>query len=190
MKYLSIDLETTCIDPKCPENIIGLSFIVENTDVRGIPTGQLPNFTCLVKHEVYSGSPYALQMNARFLKMIAMPETSPYRIYSAHAWPSLAEDFLSEHFGSDKIVVAGKNVAHFDIPFLPKNISSKFDFRTIDVGNMFFDWSKDKTLPGMKTCMLRAGYENPKVTHDMYMDAQDNIACLRTTYPDFGEDGE
>ena len=35
MKYLSIDIETTCLEPKKPENILMFSGVVEDTDSPG-----------------------------------------------------------------------------------------------------------------------------------------------------------
>lgn len=184
MKYVSLDLETTCVEEKSFRNIIGLSMIVEDTMVRGIPTGQLPHFTCLIDQGWWSGNAYALQMNARFLRMIAT-KTGPYQVLCPNDARQYASDFLDEHFPDAKygIVLAGKNVAGFDYQFLPTSLQKKFNFRMIDVGNHFIDWHNDDMVPGMAQCMSRSGI-TPNVTHDMYMDAQDNIACLRATYPD------
>lgn len=53
--------------------------------------------------------------------------------------------FIDKHFGENSsVTVAGKNVASFDIPFLPKEISKRFKHRSIDPGSIFINWKEDK----------------------------------------------
>ena len=179
MKYVSLDLETTCLEPQIPENIMGISMVIEDSAV-DIPLYELPHFTCLVNHKVFSGSAFALHMNAWILKML-IDKKSPYPIYEEAEWPMLAMDFLTHHFGDNKLNLAVKNVAIFDYQFLPKPIQKRFNYQMIDPGSVFVDWSTEK-LQGLDRIKKRTGFDAP-VTHNMYEDALDVIGVLRTTYP-------
>jgi oligoribonuclease (3'-5' exoribonuclease) len=61
MKYLSLDLETTCLQPS-PKHILQVSMVVEDTDLALVPVTGLPHFTCFVKHDRIEGEAYALGM--------------------------------------------------------------------------------------------------------------------------------
>lgn len=189
MKYLSLDLETTCLQPS-PKHILQVSMVVEDTLKREVPVTQLPHFTCFVKHNRIEGEAYALGMNAWILDLISgrdKNQTSPYPIYAAPdpspqgTWVDMAQRFLNEHFGNNKITVAGKNVAGFDIPFLPINISRNFRHRVLDPGSLFVNWMEDEYPPDFAKCKQRAGIDTP-VAHDAREDAMDVIRCLRMFY--------
>ena len=183
MKYLSLDLETTCVEKKNPHNIIGISCVVENTDIKDIPVNYLPHFTCLIDQHWWEGNAFALQMNAWLLKKIAnkkWEDGKPYKILDKKEWVPALMAFLDEHFGNERITLAGKNVGTFDLQFLPEVLQSRFRARVLDIGSVFVDWNKD-ALPGMKECMEIAGVSG-SVTHDMYQDACDNILVLRSKY--------
>lgn len=201
MRYISLDLETTCVTPSLrdPEKIIGMSMVVEDSTQSHIPVNYLPHCTFLIDQEVFTGEPYALQMNHKFLKQIADSKNKnkngslSYIVYNKNEWLQVAKQFVIEHFpdcnSSDPYVkfkarppVAGKNVSNFDLHFLPTELKELFDHRVIDAGNLFIDWSTNH-LPGLSQVKKQAGMSNTKVSHDMYHDALDVISCLRTTYP-------
>jgi hypothetical protein len=83
------------------------------------------------------------------------------------------------------LVVAGKNVAGFDIPFLSTlygfsdnfNDFFKFAHRTIDP-SMFYIKSTDSKPPSLDECLQRAGI-NKTVDHTAVGDALDVIRCLK-----------
>lgn len=187
MKYVSLDLETCGLfndDPKqrTPEGIIGLSMVVEDTELRGVPVKYLPHFTCLIDQGIFAGEPYALQMNARFLKMIAQGDTSKYPIYKGRSWLPDAHKFLDQHFGegATRIFLSGKNVGSYDMDFLPGELHKRFDGRTIDPGSMYMDWDRGpQGLSSIKKKLGMSGY----VSHDMHEDACDVIAVNRQSYP-------
>lgn len=181
MRYISLDLETTCLTPS-PEHILQVSMIVEDTKEKHIPVESLPNLTFFIKHDEIKGSAYALSMNGWILDFISgRANNCPYPIYSLEEATEEMNEFIGMNFGNRKAIAAGKNVAGFDLPFLPKEVRSKFIHRVIDPGSMFIDFSKDLTPPDYKECMARAGVSGD-VSHDAYEDAKDIIKILRTKY--------
>lgn len=183
MKYFSLDMETTTVDydERNHTNIIGVSIVFEDTQTPK-PLVELPHFTCLINQGVFKGGAYALSMNAAFLKMIAESsrKTPKYPVYTPLEWQARFALFVKQYSGGKKLSVAGKNVAGFDFSFLPTPLKNLFASRAIDVGQAFMSWSEDE-IPNMQKCMDLAGVQS-QVTHDMYLDALDNIACLRTKY--------
>ncbi len=182
MKYLSLDLETTCLQPS-PEHILQLSMVVEDTARTDIPVEDLPELTFFVRHARISGEAFALSMNGWILDILsgrAKLERIPL-IYNSPDWISDALAFMDEHFGDSRITVAGKNVAGFDIPFLPKEISKRFRHKVLDPATLFVDWSKDDQVPNFELCKQRAGLPGP-VAHDALEDARDVIRLLRVKY--------
>ena len=58
MKYVSIDIETTGLDPETCQ-ILQVGAVIEDTQ-NLLPLEELPKFNCIVEHPAYTGSPYAL----------------------------------------------------------------------------------------------------------------------------------
>lgn len=183
MKYISLDLETAGLNPG-GHNILMLSAVVEDS-VCPLPLEDLPHFTCYVKPWTeLKGTPYALAMNAWILDIISGRTKCPndYPILSLRDMRDGFLSFLSEHFGDERITIAGKNVASFDMQFLKAHtLHDRFRHRVLDVGPLFVDWSSDNSVPDLKTCKQRAGLGS-KVAHDAYEDAIDVIRLLRTKY--------
>jgi oligoribonuclease len=195
MKYLSLDLETTCLQPD-PKHILQVSMVVEDTKSI-LPVEELPHFTCFVKHDRIEGEAYALGMNGWILDIISgRNKKPPYDILSgdpkgfalgaageavSNYWLDSALEFLHWHFGKDKITVAGKNVAGFDIPFLPKELRSRFRHKVLDPATLFVNWETDDQAPNFETCKQRAGISGV-VAHDAREDAMDVIRMLRMFY--------
>lgn len=179
MKYVSLDLETTSLIPN-PENILQVSMVVEDTSKPEVPVEDLPHLTFFVKRDVIIGEAYALAMNSWILDILSgrtVPEKAPL-IYKNNAWVSVARDFLDEHFGGKRATLAGKNVASFDLQFLPKEIKDKFKHKVLDPGTLYINWETDKESPNFETCKRRAGLD-PKVAHDALEDARDVIRLFR-----------
>lgn len=213
MKYVSIDLETTCIDPKCPENILQIAMVVEDTNVK-MPLVNLPNFRAVIvpSTAILSGSLTALSMNtwlliaieifkkgdasaAQYFLDLGVPEATVDRalsalgcnnFYSQNAVWVEANKFLDENFGdnSRNIIIAGKNAAGFDVPFLHKDLKRRFAHRVIDPASVFIDWNR-KMPPS--SADLQKRFNTDTVSHDAYGDATDVIAWLRHSYPTTGE---
>ena len=189
MRYLSIDLETTGADPlNC--QIIEFAAVLEDTKASDVPVEELPSMRLAVHHEVITGAVAALTLNARLLQEITdaqqknnLPEDHCLPI---EVLPRFAL-FLDKH-GVDRkrsLVVAGKNFAGFDLPFIQQlpgygeliEISNAI----IDPALLYLDWQKDRRLPNMSTCKSRAGLPD-KVSHQALDDARDIIRMLRPFY--------
>jgi oligoribonuclease (3'-5' exoribonuclease) len=178
MKYISLDIETTSLESN-PNNILMISMVVEDSQERQ-PLIELPHFTCLIKRDKYEGQPYALGLNGWIFKQISGQEKAKYPIYKNDEWILKALIFLSNNFGDKKVTIAGKNVASFDLQFLPIELKKKFHHRCIDPGSTFIDWSKDTVLD--LSSLKKSLNLSEIVTHDAYEDALDVINVLRKSY--------
>lgn len=197
MKYISLDIETTSLVPD-PKNILMVSMVVEDTK-NPLPLDQLPHFTCFVEQMVVSGEPMALFMNGWILEILARKKKSIFPIYrNAEDFPDFPDDmmwqtqalrFLIKNFPENfyengllkkAINLAGKNVASFDLQFMPREIKECFHYQTIDPGSVFIDWSNERLL-GLSKIKSKCGF-NGSVSHNAYEDALDVIRVLRTTY--------
>lgn len=197
MKYLSIDVETTGLDPQTCQ-VIQIGAVIEDTrNVCAID--QLSKFSCLVEHPSYSGSSTALAMNSWILKILGETEKFVdkedrinYRkvnniipvgmvAQSFSMWLA-ANGFPIESSGAIKINAAGKNFATFDKIFLQNlpNWSSKIQIRqrVLDPAILFTNWKNDESLPNLNECIQRAKLEGV-VTHNALDDAIDVIRVIR-----------
>ncbi len=181
MKYVSLDLETSSLEPK-PEHILQISAVVEDTE-NLVAIEELPHFTCFVTHKIITGQPYALGMNGWILDYISgRKEDSPYLVLEKDTAFGNLELFLVRHFGlNTRPLVAGKNVAMFDLQFFPKQIKDLFGHRTIDPAMLYMNWQTDLKPPSLIQCKERAGIPGD-VAHDALEDARDIIRVLRPFY--------
>lgn len=178
MKYIALDVETTGLDPKTCQ-LLQVSMILEDTKVQK-PLGQLDHLTCFIRHPLYMGEAYALRMNGWIFDVLTSRATPQYQIFTLGEFVVEANKFINFGFGVDeKATLAGKNVATFDLPFLPAELKPRFRHRFLDPGSMFVDFSTDEVLPDLQACKTRAGIASP-VKHDAYYDAQDVISLIRT----------
>lgn len=181
MKYVSLDLETTSLQP-APEHILQISMVVEDSERPEIDPLELPHFTVFVNPGRITGEAYALAMNGWILDYISgRAKYPPYSVMTLELAVAQAHEFLSGHFGVAKITVAGKNVAGFDMPFLPVSLQKRFRHKVLDPGTLFVNWATDDQAPNFEECKRRAGLEGP-VAHDAREDAMDVIKLLRTKY--------
>lgn len=200
MRYVSLDLETTSLE-KSPENILMVSMVVEDTNHPEIPVEDLPHFTAFIKQvEPIKGQIYALAMNGWILDILAKrTKQDRYPIMTAYKathmekvngvntsfnlyWIENAILFLKKHFpGEKRITVAGKNVAGFDLQFMPQELLLMFKHKTLDPGTLYVKWDTDTDTPGLEECKKRAGIDTP-VAHDAREDAMDVIRIFRKFY--------
>ena len=208
MKYCSLDLETTGLEPKAPDRILQIAMVAEDSSVDS-PLESLPFFSAIIiPNGEIKGHPTALAMNSWILIAIEMSKTkmiheafikrykdlgipqetlqraalalSKNIFGSLENMTALANAWLTEHFGiKDNINIAGKNVAGFDIPFLPVELSKRFRHRCIDPGSVFIDWSA-RSVNNSDEIAKKLGIDS--VSHDAYGDAIDVIKWLRTSY--------
>lgn len=204
MKYISIDLETTGVDPNA-DQILEFGAIIEDTE-RQLSYNDIPKFAALVRHKRIFGSPIALEMNARIIKIFSdydkipsyqQSERDSYKkenkIVEPHELVPLFYSFVSEHYFKSpvrfrpeaqplKFTVAGKTFDAFDRNFLGNyadyNRYLSMQKRGIEPAHYFVDWKMDTELPSMAICKERAGI-NGNVAHIALSDAWDVVKLLR-----------
>lgn len=186
MKYVSIDIETTGLDP-FQSQILEIGAVVDPGD--GTSTDKLPVFHCYIVHDIIFGQAYALSMHPTILRRIATQEEGYTYLRPEEVAPAfdrfLAENYYEskgEEFGLDKRVnAAGKNFAGFDLQFL-KQLPEWDDFiqirhRVIDPAMLYWQ-PGDTRLPDTKECKKRAGLTGD-VAHTAVEDAFDVVALVR-----------
>lgn len=112
----------------------------------------------------------------------AAEERDPNSVEKAMPAPSL-EDI--------KFVVAGKNVAGFDLPFLRSRIPGwehlRISHRVLDPAMLYFDPSEDLVPPNLHDCLVRSGmgsrHDHSLVAHEAIADALQVIQLLRVKFP-------
>lgn len=181
MRYISLDLETTGLDPT-RDQVLSLAMVAEDTEHPNVPLVELPHLHLYVKHERYSGDAFALALNVGILKeLAAKPEDRIHTVVLS------GEDLgraVAHWLGGQGIsrlrkgTLAGKNVAGFDLQFLPW-LKDYFHHRVIDAGSVFIDWKADK-VPSLIDLSTRLGTFAP--THGALDDARAVIDLLRKAY--------
>jgi oligoribonuclease len=184
MRYVSIDIETTGLNPKKCQ-LIELAAVIDDLRVQE-PLDKLPKFVAQVWRPMYKGEPYALQMHANFFKKIATRDPSLNTMLENEVMDSL-RIFLKKNGYNDKqgINVAGKNFASFDKRFierLPKNDEVKFHHRVLDPAMLYFNPCEDDALPDTKKCLERAGLSG-EVPHTALEDALLVVKLIRHKFP-------
>jgi len=203
MKYCSIDIETTGLDPETCQ-ILQVGVVIEDT-VNLKPLEELPRFSCIVEYQLYQGQPFALNMNNWIIAILASLKTANKidrekirkenhimgeGLVAKSLWMFLTANGFFPNMGSSTeqitkqitINVAGKNFASFDKKFLEKLPSwsnyIQFAQRIIDPAEFFTHWKEDERLPNLNECIRRANLSG-EVTHDAVQDAIDVIGVIR-----------
>jgi hypothetical protein len=188
IKYTVLDIETSDLIQH-PNNVLTLS-LVADVDT-ALPLDELPYLNLLFLHKPKSTSDFALTMNrdifmARALATGVNPgyASSMFDIDAAQtilseyklvnnwdaAYP-IIKDFVTQY----KIkTLAGKNVASFDLHFMPADVKQLFGHRCLDPGSMYVRYD-DVKIPDQSECLKRAGLPS-LVTHDAY---EDNIQVIK-----------
>lgn len=175
MKYISIDIETSGLDPKRDQILQFGAVVVEDT------TGEiLKEIELTVLHERIHGDPFALGMNADIIKRIA------YGVGKAvgdSGWSSRSEGFCwagmlyteySKFVEKEKLTPAGKNFGSFDKQFLLNldvRFGNLFVHREINPTIWYWNRETDARLPDLQTCAVRAGLVET-VSHSALADAK------------------
>ena len=190
MVYLSLDIETTGLDPDTCD-VLEVGIYYEDTEVRA-SRDRLPCFHQYIWKDTYNGEPYALAMNQRIFQKILdlrkqhlkgedTPEFCPHVDLLADRF----YQWLARYDIKLPIPIGGKNVAGFDLPFM-KNFQGwsqfKFHHRVIDPGMLYFNALNDKVPPDLKECKRRAKLPEV-VSHEALDDAWDVIQLVREKFP-------
>ena len=100
MRYISIDIETTGLDPENCQ-ILSIGAVIEDTHLP-IPFEDLPKFHAVIKRENVSGSIFALNMNRDLIQ--AMKDHSEAR--TDEAKKLVEESFGAKFYHEDEVVEA------------------------------------------------------------------------------------
>jgi hypothetical protein len=190
MKYVSIDIETTGLDPE-KDQILEFGAVIDDTLRPDVPIEELPTFRMLVGHDRITGEPEAITMNAGLIAEIAKtPMSRDGKTGCCHA-SRLAANFavflINNGFqvnigGQYEYVVAGKNFGVFDRAFLDRvghwNGIHRTKRRTLDPAILYFDPLTDDAPPSLNECLKRAGFDSV-VKHTAVDDALDVVRVLR-----------
>jgi len=190
--YVSIDAETTGLDPDHCQ-ILEVGAVIDDW-VK--PLDKLPKFHAYVYHDEIVGQPYALQMNQSILRKIAGAQDAMRNVSFAtvdgdlflrsKAVPRAFADFLTACGGIDPkkaVLVAGKNFAGFDRPFLEclPGWNIPFHHRVIDPAMLYWNPDTDEVPPSLKRCMELAGIDG-EVAHTAVEDALMVVKLVRGRY--------
>jgi oligoribonuclease len=181
MKYVSIDLETTGLNPeRC--QILSVGMVIEDTD-EVLPIEELPRLEIRIIWDHISGGIFAINLNKVLIYKILNETVEEDVIYcKIDELEHRMYDFLRANIpDTQRYNVAGKNFNGFDIRFLNKVL--KYDYfrfgrRVIDPAILHVDWLNDKSLPSLGEIKERAGIEGV-VTHNAVDDAIDVIEAMR-----------
>jgi len=100
MKYISIDIETTGLDPENCQ-ILSIGAVIEDT-LNQLPFEELPKFHAVIKRESVYGSIFALNMNRDLIQ--AMKDHSEAR--TDEAKKLVEESFGAKFYHEDEVVEA------------------------------------------------------------------------------------
>ncbi len=166
MKIISIDVETTSLDPESGQ-ILEIGAVAWE-----LGKGQIGDpFQCLLKHKQLVGQPYALWLNRDLLKyMVDNPDELVYPYKASIYFRDWRLDL-----GIKKLFnAAGKNFASFDAGFL-KKLDCFYEFnpwrnRILDPSILYVQ-KGDEALPNTVDCLLRSKCEPPFIEHRAVEDA-------------------
>jgi len=100
MRYISIDVETTGLDPQNCQ-ILSIGAVIEDTN-KQVPIEELPTFHGIIKRENISGSIFAINMNKDLIQAIKDYSTANTPELKA----SVEESFGAKFYHEDEIVEA------------------------------------------------------------------------------------
>lgn len=201
MKYISIDLETTGLNPD-RHQILEFGAVLEDTN-NILPIEELPRFHAYIipKNGELTGDIFAIDLNKDIINKLKDRKKLDEQ-YNFLKTDELTDEFLfwlhsqgfelsTQYEGTDKeyksctINVAGKNFNSFDKAFLEHipNFTKKIRMRTrvADPAILYVDWFNDDTLPSLDDCKIKAGIDGV-VKHTAVEDAIDVIELLRKQY--------
>jgi oligoribonuclease (3'-5' exoribonuclease) len=205
LKYCSIDIETTGLDPN-EHQIIEFGAIIEDSEnPQSYEDSKKYRRIVLARDGKYVFSAYAAMINAELIKTIAQiekngntnfPSSDKNLTNTALYVDELIEDFKKWLYvngfqpnerGVLEVVAAGKNFASFDRQFIQatpdfQTDGIRFHHRTLDPATAYVNWSMDKVPPSTDVVKTRAGLKIGESKHEALADAWDVIQMLRPLY--------
>lgn len=192
MKYVSIDIETTGLDPETCQ-ILSFAAIVEDTQ-NILAFDDLPKLELYFFYETITGDPKGIMMNTKLIEKMSNLNPGPFNqnMHSVKNLPHLFTEFLSKYgmyrpeYVNNYLTVAGANIS-FDLSFLSRipDFTKRVPIggRTLDPSLYYANFEKDIRLPSLETCKARSGlFKDATVAHEALEDAWDVIKLLRPFY--------
>jgi oligoribonuclease (3'-5' exoribonuclease) len=192
MKYISIDIETTGLNPE-EDVVLEFAAIIADTENKNIYN--FPSFNRILLHKKISGDIFAINMNANIIKEIKdenekiiinneLSENFCYPDRLALEFKSflIKNNMLNNLQDNSSINVAGKNFGTFDKLFLDKLFKEqiRFKHRILDPAILYAK-NEDFSLPDLQTCLNRAGIKK-NVTHRAIDDAFDVVKLINKRF--------
>lgn len=193
MKYVSIDIETTGLDPN-KHDIVEFAAVLDATEY-SIPVEQLPFFRAVIVTDNYNVSPYCGHLHFDLWKEICVVDKtrmadeghylgSYMHVETHYTKPEylimLFVEWLEKHGIEGRINPVGKNFGAFDLHFLNRLEGAKdlpLKHRTLDPGCMYAT-ATDEQIPSLEECLKRAG-RTPDALHTALGDARDVVRLIR-----------
>ena len=187
MRYVSIDLETTGLNPDTCQ-ILELGVVIDDLES---PLDKLPHFRYKVKEPNYRGEPRGLAMNWRLLNELSTHKhTTLLQPYNDMVGPEIqltckVAAWLKENqIDPKRFLAAGKNFSNFDARFLRKVYAGdrlQWRHRVLDPGSMYVQ-DTDIEVPSTGVCILRSGIDITQIPgkpHTIIHDALVVCALIR-----------
>lgn len=189
MRYISIDVETTGLDP-ASNQLLEVGMVIEDTEV-ACPVSSLPYRRILVPHREYIINIYCMKMHAELFETLdqvdwkRLQDVGSYR-HAPKTYFTTLEDlgalmqlWIAKHLGDKNMyVAAGKNFYGFDHKFLAPWLNVlRFHHRALDPCTLYMQ-PNDVVPPDLATCCKRAGVEVSNY-HTAVGDARMVIELLR-----------
>jgi hypothetical protein len=177
--YVSIDIETTGLDPDYCQ-VIEIGAVIDDWKT---PVDQLARFHAYVTHGRIVGQPYGLAMNRDILAKLAQPG-DPRIFLKPEDVGHYFRQWLINHYGTAfAVVAAGKNFGSFDLQFLKRlpgfTDQVVFYHRAIDPAMLYWNPEVDHSgPPSTAQCLARAGLPD-LVMHTAIEDAVQVIELVR-----------
>lgn len=200
MRFVSIDIETTGLDPETCE-VLEVGAVVH---IPAVALEKLPTFRYRILRKSYKGEPHALSMHKDLFKDLATKGRNTGMLgdytgeHLAKDWYGFECEFPS-HFAKwlrswdvdpTKFVAAGKNFAHFDEPFLKKikgTEPTNCHHRILDPGNMYVR-PDDEFVPSTLECCRRAGVRPENIPGNPHTAIHDALVVVELIRRGFKND--
>ncbi len=167
--YFSIDIETTGLDIE-RARLVELAIVYDDLNSK---IEDLPRLQLLAKPKIDYCEFYAMGMNIYLLKLLSETEN-----FSEALFQDQIDRFFSIQNPAE-IILAGKNLASFDLPILKNNGYKlpKYSHRIMDVGSMYY--SKFGYVPSLNEINTLIKYR--PVSHRALEDALNVVVAIRAT---------
>jgi len=185
MRYVSIDIETTGLDPD-RNQILEFAAVIE--DWKTLQVDDLPFFVRRIYHPTLTIDAKVLEMNLPLIQEISAGKGEKTPLVGLYEGPinpdQLYRDFYdwccNTHKIFPRVTAAGKNFSGFDKRFLLQlsGFEDFFHHRSIDPAIFFWIPQYDFEMPSTNHCLQRAEL-NSVSKHRALDDARDVIRLVR-----------